>query len=184
MTRRALDAYYTPDDVALACIDALAPLVSRGATIVEPSVGGGAFVRALRGRGVGGAIHGVDVDPAAPGLALCRGATVADFRRTYPDADWIVGNPPYREAEEHVQHALHLARAGVAMLLRLGFLSGQGRYSRLWSGAAVPLHSVHVLAQRPSFTGGGTDASDYAFFVWVRETPYTPRLPVMRWIAP
>ena len=60
MTRRALDAYYTPDDVALACVDALAPLVARGASICEPSVGGGAFVRALRARGVGGAVDAAE----------------------------------------------------------------------------------------------------------------------------
>lgn len=184
MTRRALDAYYTPDDVALACVDALAPLVARGASICEPSVGGGAFVRALRARGVGGAVDGVDLDPAAPGLALCRHATVADFRQTYPDADWVIGNPPYREAEEHVLHALKIARVGVALLLRLGFLAGQGRYFRLWSGGPVPLRSVHVLAARPSFTEGGTDSTDYALFVWTRDVPYVPRLPVVRWVAP
>lgn len=184
MTRRALDAYYTPDDVALACVDALAPLVARGASICEPSVGGGAFVRALRERGVGGLIQGVDVDAQAPGLELCELRTVADFRETYPIADWIVGNPPYRDAEEHVLHALKIARVGVGFLLRLGFLAGQGRYFRLWVGGPVPLHSVHVLAARPSFTSGGTDATDYALFVWTRDIPYVPRVPVVRWVAP
>lgn len=185
MTRRALDAYYTPDDVALACVDALAPLVSWGASICEPSVGGGAFVRALRAWSVGSTIHGVDVDPAAPGLALCDSHTVRDFCDAWPlDQDWVVGNPPYKQAEEHVHHALKVARVGVAMLLRLCFLAGQGRYFRLWHAGSVPLHSVHILAARPSFTGSGTDATDYALFVWVRETPYTPRLPVVRWIAP
>lgn len=184
MTRRALDAYYTPDDVALACVDALAPLVARGSTIVEPSVGGGAFVRALRERGVGGFLQGVDVNPQAPGLELCELRTVADFRETYPVADWVIGNPPYRDAEEHVLHALKIARVGVGFLLRLNFLAGQGRYFRLWSGGPVPLHSVHVLAARPSFAQGGTDATDYAFFVWTRDIPYVPRVPVIRWVAP
>lgn len=185
MTRRAFDAYYTPDDVALACVGALAPLVARGASICEPSVGGGAFVRALRERQIGGFIQGVDVDPRAPGLELCELRTVADFRETYPIADWIVGNPPYRDAEEHVLHALKIARVGVALLLRLNFLSGQGRYFRLWANGPVPLHSVHVLAARPSFTGGGTDAIDYGFFVWTRWPPgVVPGPPVVRWVAP
>lgn len=42
------DAYYTPDAVARACIRVTE--IPAGAMVLEPSVGGGAFVRALAGQ--------------------------------------------------------------------------------------------------------------------------------------
>ncbi len=77
-------------------------------------------------------------------------------------SDWIITNPPYRQAEQFVRHGmLHAERT--AWLLRLNFLGSQKR---------VPLHArfdpdVHVLSKRPSFTyDGRTDATEYAWFVY------------------
>ena len=155
------DAYYTPDAVARACIKVTR--IPAGATVLEPSVGGGAFVRALAGR----LVAALDIDPRAPGLALVgTAAQVADFERWTPGnsrPEWAVGNPPFNAAQPHVVKALSLATVGVGFLLRLAFLEGQLR-APFWR--AHPAAEVHVLTARPSFTGGGTDSAAYGWFVW------------------
>ena len=78
---------------------------------------------------------------------------------------WVVGNPPFNEAEAHVRMALDTAQVGVAFLLRLAFLEGAKRRA-FWT--QHPAASVHVLVSRPSFTGGATDSAAYGFFVWRR----------------
>lgn len=161
--RIPLDAYYTPDDVALACVQALPDL--GGAFVLEPSVGGGAFARAVRACNPSALIVGNDINPDAPGFADCDSARVGGFTTCGLSADWVIGNPPYGDAEEHVRHALTLA-PNVAFLLRLAFLEGQKR-GALWD--AHPPAEVHVLRKRPSFTGGGTDSAAYGWFVWRRD---------------
>jgi hypothetical protein len=165
-TRDKLDRYYTPDDCAEALCGVL-PL-QPGQSAIEPSVGAGAFARALTKRGL--LVAGYDLDPGAPGLGDCTVAQVADWLTVGQraengnrlHADWIIGNPPYREAEAHIRHALGLGD-NVAMLLRIGFLEALKRRP-FWT--EHPLHRLWVLSPRPSFTGGGNDATAYAWFWW------------------
>lgn len=161
--RDGLDRYYTPDSVARDLVGYLPPM--RDAMVLEPSVGGGSWVRALRGLAEPPAfIIGLDIDPGAPGLGICDVKKVGDFIGTarMEGYDAVVGNPPYRVAEEHVRHALTLAPV-VAFLLRLAFLEGAGR-AVFWR--EHPASRVVVLSRRPSFTGSGTDSCAYGFFVW------------------
>ena len=84
--------------------------------------------------------------------------------KTRPDL--IVGNPPYRLAQEFVEVSLRLIAPGglMAFLLRLNFLAGRRRRS-FWR-KHKPGHVV-VLVERPSFTSdGNSDATEYALFVW------------------
>lgn len=173
--RRENDAYYTPDDVARKCVATIAHHLSR-ARIVEPSVGGGAFLRAVAHFGVmPHSTYAIDVDPNAAGLMLADRFTVGDFASrgttsACPDCrNWIIGNPPFSHALEHVERALEIAFAdrtkpgGVAFLLRLAFVESEARraFWRKW-----PVTELHILSKRPSFTGGKTDSCAYAFFVW------------------
>ena len=152
-SRIHLDAYYTPGPLARALVDLL-PIVPRS-RVVEPSVGGGAFARALR---AGGAhVEGVDVSCLASGLADCDDSHIGDWLTWRGRADWVVGNPPYKHAEAHIRHALEVAPR-VAMLLRLAMLESQKR-APFWE--AHPPRKVWVLSERPSFTGGGTDSAAY-----------------------
>ena len=164
--RRAGDIYYTPDDLA----DALTGLLNIGLDDVvwEPHAGGGAFVRAA----LTWTTHVLasDVDPAAPFMAdeRCSGAKrwTEEFLSCAPALwfrpDVIIGNPPFRDFEAHVSHALrHTPR--VAFLLRLAAMESKKRVEiwRRW-----PLSRVYVLAERPSFTGGGTDSCPYGWFIF------------------
>jgi len=184
--RRANDAHYTPDAVARTCVAALqirSPLF-----VVEPSVGGGAFARAANAWWPQAYVHGVDIDPAAPGFTDCSdpdpdvrawSAEVAEDIRLSAGRpiDLVVGNPPYNQALDHVRIALE-ASGATGMLLRLGFLAGQKRRA-FWD--AHPPFAVHVLSRRPSFTEGGTDASEYAFYEWHRGFTGTPALRWLTW---
>lgn len=169
--REALDRYYTP----LAVAESLTPHVPVPAggpfTLLEPSVGAGAWL--LAGRKAWGdrmRASAIDLDPTADGLRLVdeTRSSVGSFLDQCPrDADGppfdvVLGNPPYRDAEAHVRHALRFGTV-VAFLLRLAFLEGQGRRA-LWN--EHPAAKVVVLPKRPSFTGGGTDSAAYALFVW------------------
>jgi hypothetical protein len=174
--RDVLDRYYTPDPLAVACVAALDIPPPR--LVLEPSLGGGAYARAVRARWGGVLLHGIDLDPEAPGLSSVDTHWIGDFvEHAWAPQSFglVIGNPPYKHAEAHVRAALDLAPR-VAFLLRLGFLAGQGR-SELWR--AHPPAAVHVLSKRPSFTGSGTDSSEYGWFVW--DIAHRGE-PVIRWL--
>ena len=155
-----LDAYYTPRDLA-AFLVGLLPIQSHE-LVLEPSAGGGSFVVALIQKT--NEVVAIDLNPDAPALKMV-GSAACDFLEVFPPnpPDWIIGNPPYFNALDHVEHALNCTDRHVCFLLRLGFLESKRRAS-FWK--KNPCRKVFVLAERPSFTGGKTDSSAYAFFWW------------------
>ena len=52
-------------------------------------------------------------------------------------------------------------------LLRTAFLESKSRYS-FWQNN--PLTALYTLSKRPSFTGKGTDATSYSWFIWDNST--------------
>lgn len=52
-------------------------------------------------------------------------------------------------------------------LLRTAFLESKSRYD-FWQ--ENPLSGLYVMSKRPSFTGNGTDATSYSWFVWDKST--------------
>ena len=178
---RRLDDYYTPEELASAVV-AYLPVGLAREWVIEPSCGGGAFVRALQARRC--RVVGIDVDPAARGLEGADVARVGDFlqARNDVDAGWVVGNPPYGDAQAHVEHALNITRRYVVMLLRLAFLESIGRVA-FWNGQGARLREVRVLARRPSFVGtNGTDSAAYGVFWWDKlHTGPAAIVPGWRW---
>ena len=92
-----------------------------------------------------------------------------DFFNWKETTDLIITNPPFSLAQEFIDHSLPRSNT-VIMLMRINFLGSIKRYS--WWKDRTPT-SLYVLSKRPSFTGSGTDATEYCWYVWDK----TSRLP-------
>jgi len=96
----------------------------------------------------------------------------------------IITNPPYKYAQEFVEHSLKLVGEGkkVAMFLKLTFLEGQKR-RKLFN--KYPPKKVYVFSQRQKcamngdFKNTGSSAAAYAWFVWEKGNTYSP---IINWI--
>lgn len=156
------DYYATPEW----CTRAILPHLPPARSVLEPGCGDGAIARVLVNEG-GHVVHGVEVDGerACHAEDYCHAVHCGDFLRFDPpwhkSWDLAVGNPPYKLAQEFTDQALKLCRE-VCFLLRLNFLGSQKRAPWLREHPA----DVFVLPKRPSFTGNGTDAIEYAWFIF------------------
>jgi hypothetical protein len=142
-----------------------------GGEWLEPSAGDGAIIRA-----VNAAREDVWWDAtelraeALPFLESTRAhVTICDFLRlahdTHVGYHVALGNPPFSLAAQFVLESLKRAEQ-VVMLLRLNFLGSSNDRRNLFEQAGMP--DVYVLPERPSFTGNGTDACEYAWMRWIR----------------
>lgn len=100
---------------------------------------------------------------------------VADFlgRDYEPDSvDLVVTNPPFDKAEEFLARGLEVARFGVALLCRIAFLEGMGRFEKLYRGPH-PLTLCAVFTERVAMELGnwdpdGDSATCYAWFFFIK----------------
>jgi len=84
----------------------------------------------------------------------------------------IVGNPPFKSAEQFVRVAYDLLIPGgyILFLLRLSFLESIKRHHGLWND--LPPEVVYVLAERIPWANhkqgknGKTDDTAYALYLW------------------
>lgn len=90
-----------------------------------------------------------------------------DYQTT---ADNIVTNPPYKFDDEFIWHALNRSRRKVAMLLRLGWITGGRRREFI---EKTPLARVWIFSGRLQMQrgrlpqkGDGKTMVDNAWFVW------------------
>lgn len=144
------------------------PDFSFDATAWDPGCGKNDMVRPLKeyfARAVGSDIFDYGV-----------GAPLHDFRRGGcpfdPPIDWVVTNPPFKAGETFIYMGLRTARIGVAMLVRVAFVEGQGRYKRLYSKRPPDL--VAQYAERVPLLKGrldpdGSSATAYCWCVWLTE---------------
>lgn len=164
--RREHDVYETP----AWCVEAFlaACPLPRSGVWLEPAVGDGAIVQAVEEYAPGFGLRrwlACDVRTVAPGWGCdVRVASFLDVS-DWPDRPHvIITNPPYSLALPFARRAVALVEPGgvVAMLLRLGFLASRERAEFLREHPP----DLYPLSRRPSFTGRGTDATDYGWFVW------------------
>jgi len=168
-----LNVYHTPEWVTRVLLDVVSfPGEGR---ILDAGCGEGAILKVLSEEISLERLAGIDLRQDCldalrhPDLLLYQG----DFLGHAGYYDHIVMNPPYggRENTAHrfVEHALDLVPKGglVCALLRLPwFASGEVRHGRAsWLRANMP-QKIYALERRPSFTGGGTDGTDYGWGVW------------------
>lgn len=178
-SRRPLDLYATPLEVATEIVARVDQEHGRPGSVLEPSAGPGAFIRAAIARWPGIRVDAVDIDGAH--RSSCRDAGAVQFT----EGDWravavrfaeeralggdllapllILGNPPYNQAQAHIEAGLGLLRPGerLVFLLRHSFHGAEERvefferYPEEWSAVVLP---------RISYVGDGGDMSDACVF--------------------
>jgi predicted RNA methylase len=151
------DYYSTP----AWAVRALLRVLPAPTTVLEPAAGTGAILTEIKRMWPATAARGIEIDPGR--AEQCREIghdVVTDDFLLAPirPADMVITNPPFSLALEFVQRGLATA-PHVAMLLRLSFLASIKR------AAFIREHSpdVFILSKRPSFSGGATDSTDYAW---------------------
>lgn len=162
--RKQRDFYETPRYTIDSLLNAF-PL-NKG-LILEPCAGNGAIVNAIKDFGYTNTILANDINESVYNIKS-DGNTCQDFLTIEKGLPYstIITNPPYSMAEEFIEHSHYLTEGldcDIIMLLRLNFLGSQKRYN-FWS--RHPVNNLYVLSKRPSFTGEGTDATEYAWFIW------------------
>tara|TARA_Y100001937_G_C7100504_1_gene322270 strand:- start:141 stop:749 length:609 start_codon:yes stop_codon:yes gene_type:complete len=85
-----------------------------------------------------------------------------DFYDWTEGTDLIITNPPFALLTDFADHSIKYSETCI-FLLRLNFLGSVKRHE--WWKQNTPT-AIHVLSKRPSFTGTGTDATDYCWVVW------------------
>jgi hypothetical protein len=166
--RRADDHYITPAWVTRA----LVPHLSMYDSALDPCAGEGAILDELSDHYGSPRYHGIELDAGracactSSGFSCSQGdALICDWMVPHNGKpyDLIVMNPPYSLALEFIKKALASHPKEIAVLLRLNFLASKKR-AAFWK--THPNCDVLVLPKRPSFTGKGTDATEYAWFVF------------------
>lgn len=163
--RRDADYYPTPSATTLAILRAVN---LPGGRWLEPSAGSGAIIRAANSVRSDVQWTAIELrDEARPAIeaadASAEIATGVDFLSAgpWPRFNVAILNPPFSDALAFIARCLDLAD-WIVCLQRINFLGSAGRNS-FWR---QHMPDVYLLPDRPSFTDGGTDATEYAWFVW------------------
>lgn len=189
--RISQDAYLTPPELTRAMLS-LAGDLRRYESICDPSAGEGAFIKAARDLRYKKKLIAIDIRPECRVPCEKAGATTFrcwDFLDTEThthelDLDLIVANPPFSGLVPHVTRYLELLRdrkaSRVMVLARVGFLATKRRTS-FWREWWPLFDSFTPLVQRPSFTFGGTDSSEYGIFQFSRTASFAVVRPPLDW---
>lgn len=165
--RDPFDFYPTPDWCVQRFLEKAHGRLQIGEWI-EPAAGDGAIIRSVAKFGQGFekvTWHSIDVqekfrEPLSLVSSRVHIVNYAKYQHV-GKAKVCITNPPYKLAEAMIKHAQTQAEC-VVMLLRINFLASDAR--RDWMAKDTP--DIYVIPNRPSFRGKGSDATEYAWFVW------------------
>lgn len=179
MTRRKLDAYYTPGYQVRALL-AYQPGIADRYTmnVLEPCVGDGSISRVIQAdprRNEYSRIITNDIDPAQPADFHYDAASEELYRRAieqYGEIDWVVTNPPYKMpiCTQIVEQALKHAQRGVAMLLRISFREPTAHKNPRGPFLEANPPDRLLTLPRYSYTGNGkSDSATTEWVVWLKD---------------
>jgi hypothetical protein len=187
---KLFDAYHTPTQLVRAGFDMLCGLhgewLETVESFVEPGCGPGSFCwganlycRNLKSKPVG-----VDIFPVKERRTDFK-LVEKNFKSWQPKErfDLAITNPPFSWATEFIRHTAELLspRGKALFLMPLSVATTRKRYE-MWNNE-VNLCEVWACVSRPGFTSdGGTDAAEYAFFLFDAKGPPYSQNVKMRWI--
>jgi hypothetical protein len=166
--RRKNDAYYSAQWMT----DRLLDHVHIGGRVLEPCCGRNDIAFPLMRAGL--AVDTNDLDELV--IASTHGDYLARvfLTSTGERYDWVVTNPPFKDAMAFLKKALQESTCGAALQLRLTFLEptkDRVEFLRLFPPTTV------IVLPRYSFTGDGkSDSVTTAWMVWDKRPPYTQKL--------
>jgi len=172
LAARRDDLYETPP----VAVQALLRVENLPEVIWEPACGPGSIVGILRANGH--RVYATDLaDWGCPDSA--SGADFLMERALRFPIDAIVTNPPYKQADQFVAHALTLCPR-VIMLLRLAFLESERRSPILENCGLARVHVFRKrlpMMHRHGWQGPRASSSiAFAWFVWDRDHCGKPEL--------
>jgi hypothetical protein len=184
------DYYPTPYELALKSLETFRYThPKKKMFILDPGAGDGVWGRAASVVYPDSYIYGVENDmsraipnPVEYSVWDTRDYLLLDLEPTF---DLVIGNPPYKYAEEFVRKSYDLLEPNghILFLLRLAFLEGQNRYKEMFDKELRPVH-VWVLPRRPSFTENRkTDSTAYAIYVWNKYDQKYPLATLLDWLS-
>ena len=165
--RKSYDFYSTPIDCIKTLLNNI-DLSSYGNDVIEPSAGNGNICKVFKEYYPNKDLTAVELREEE--FDKLRQLNLDDviinsYYNIREKFDIIIGNPPYSEAQEFIEHSFELLKENgiLIFLLRTNFLESKKRYE-FWR--KYPLSRLYTLSKRPSFTGKGTDATSYSWFIW------------------
>lgn len=158
--RSSTDFYPTPHEVTHALLDFIK--LPTSTSIWEPAAGAGHMVSVMQSRGY---------EVSASDLYSYTNEDFLDIWELR--GDWIITNPPFKQAEEFIRHAQDLEPAGFAMLLKSQYWHATKRLKLFQE--TKPTY-ILPLTWRPDFLFGsksGSPTMEVLWTVWIRdnETP-------------
>ena len=170
-TPRQEHDYYATDPVAIDALNAILPLDNL--RVWEPACGGGHLSKRMKE--LGAIVYSTDLYDRGYG-----DSDVDFFAAKSLLAPTIITNPPYKYAQEFVEHALGLGAEKVAMFLKITFLEGQKRRKMF---EKHPPKTVAVFSKRIQVAINGdpemfakSSAACYAWFVWEKDYKGKPEI--------
>lgn len=165
--RNNFDFYPTPYGVCVAALAQLPPDLTPK-RILDPGAGTGVWGRAARARWPDASITGIEIreTPMPDAYNVWTINSFQTWQAPEDKYDLILGNPPFKVAEEFIRKCMTLLtpRGVLQILLRLSFLDGQDRGARLFKD--YPLSAVIVVSKRINFTDGDNNPHNYAMYQW------------------
>ena len=161
------------------------PFWSRSNIIWEPAAGKGDISRVLSDEGYSVVSSDLVCYESHYRPFIRTGVDFLKQEQMYAGSRHIVTNPPYKLAEEFINHAIALAtpvKGKVIMLLRNEYDCAKKR-NYLFS-TKTGFEAKYVLTSRPRWIEGSTGSPrhNYAWFVWNTKLIGTGVEPVLRYI--
>lgn len=148
--RQTDDFYRTPTWLVHAILRECS--LEDGSIVLDPCCGDGAILDAVRERYPKIVTRGIELSPERANACAKKGhrvtaANALSLDCSWPPADVIIQNTPYRESQEFLDRAIRHSPT-VVSLHRLGFLASQKR-APFWRSTHA---DVYITPTRPSFS--------------------------------